>query len=80
MNKLDYEWHYFIGGDCALMPRRQGKEIARIYHREQGVYEAVLCRWNGSKRAEPFPLGIVYSPDEAQEIIHQALQPLWEKA
>ena len=78
MDRADYEWRYFIGGDCALTRRKyQGLDLARIKHVEQGVYEAIILRNRDPNKL--WSLGIYYDSDEAQEVIEQALEPLWEK-
>jgi hypothetical protein len=77
MDKRDYEWHYFIGGDCALIRRKYGGAIARIYQREQGIYEAMILREHNPYKT--VPLGVFNDSNEAQEVIHQVLEPVWEK-
>ena len=77
LDSKDYEWHYFIGGDCALMRRKYGGALARIYQREQGIYEAMILRELDPYK--PIPLGIFNDCNEAQDVIHKALEPLWEK-
>ena len=50
MDRADYEWRYYIGGDCGLKHKKTSKPIGYIFHKEQGVYEAVLVRnvsWDG---------------------------------
>lgn len=77
MNRMDYEWHYFIGGDCALMRRKYGGALARIYQGEQGIFEAMILREHNPYK--PISLGIVNDSNEAQNLIEQALEHLWEK-
>jgi hypothetical protein len=78
MDRADYEWANFIGGDCALRPRKGGRFVARINHIEQGKYEAVVLRWEQWGSAEPWSLGVFDTSEEAEAIIEKALQPLWE--
>ena len=80
MERADYEWHYYIGGNCSLQPRKGGRNVAKIIHVEQGKYEALLLRWEQWSQAEPWSLGIYNDSNEAQAVIEQTLQPLWEKA
>ena len=80
MDLSDYEWHYFIGGNCGLQHRKLPYHIAYIYHLEQGIFEAVLNReknWMAGG-IDPFSLGIFDSPDEAQRIIETTLTNLQE--
>jgi hypothetical protein len=82
MDRADYEWHYYIGGDCKFKHRKLNKPIGYIYHRRQGEYEAVLVRnvsWDGLTE-DVFPLGIFTDSNQAQDVVNKALQPLWEKA
>ena len=76
MDKRDYEWHYFIGGDCSLTRRKYGGTLARIHHIEQGIYEARILREHDPSK--PWIVGMFTDSDKAQEIIHRALEPLWE--
>ena len=80
MDRADYEWAYFVGGNCALRFRKGGRSLARIDHIEQGVYEAFLLRWKQWDSADPWSLGIYDNPEKAIEVIEQALQPLWKNA
>ena len=79
MDRADYEWHYFIGGNCMLRLRKGGRSAAKINHIEQGKYEAVVLRWEQWGSAEPWSLGVFDTPEEAEEVIEKTLQPLWEK-
>lgn len=79
MDRADYEWRYYIGGDCGLKHKKTSKPIGYIFHKEQGVYEAVLVRnvsWDGLIE-DLFPLGIFNDSNKAQDVIHEALQPHW---
>ena len=78
MDRADYEWHYFIGGDCALMRRKYGGALARIYQRKQGIFEAMVLREHDPYK--PISVGVFNDSNEAQEVIHQVLQPIWEKS
>jgi hypothetical protein len=80
LRRSDYEWANFIGGNCALRMRKGGRNAARIDHKEQGKYEALILRWKTWGSIEPWSLGVFDTPEEAEEVIEQALQPLWEKA
>ena len=75
MQKADYQWRYYIGGNCSLS-NRFGGSIAKIDHVEQGVYEAILLR--ESDPYKPWSLGMYDESNKAQEAVHQALEPLWE--
>lgn len=77
MDKRDYEWHYYIGGNCSLTRRKYGGHLATIEHIEQGVYEAVVYR--DQHLGKPISVGVFNDSNEAQEVIHQVLEPLWEK-
>lgn len=78
MDRADYEWHYYIGGNCALNRRKYGGvPLAIIQHVEQGVYEAYILR--GDDLSDPWSVGIVNDSNEAQNLIEQALEHLWEK-
>jgi hypothetical protein len=76
MDRADYEWYYYIGGDMGLKRRKYGGTLAYVHHHIQGQYEAVISR---EETQTPWTLGIFSSPDEAQEAVEQVLQPLWEK-
>ena len=78
MDKADYEWHYFIGGNCSLRRRKYGGSLAIIQHKEQGVYEAQILRDHDAYKL--WSLGVYNDSNEAQEAVEQALQPLWEKS
>lgn len=78
MKRSDYEWAYFIGGNCALRRRGGGRSAARVDHTEQGKYEALVLRWNRWTADEPWSLGVFDTPEAAIEIIEQVIQPLWE--
>ena len=78
MDRADYEWHYYIGGNCALKRRKYGGAIANIVHIEQGVYEASFFRDGDVYKT--WSLGIYQDSNEAQKALEKALQPLWEKA
>ena len=76
MDRADYEWHYYIGGDCGLKHRKLPKRIAYIYHREQGQYEAVLVRntdWHGNI-VDTWSLGIFTDSKQAQDVINTTLE------
>ena len=60
--------------------RKVGRSAARIDHKEQGKYEALILRWEQWGPVEPWSLGVFGTPEEAEEVIEQTLQPLWEKA
>ena len=77
MNRADYEWHYFIGGDCALIRRTYGGALARTYQREQGIFEAMILREHNPYKS--VSLGIFTDSNEAQAVIEKALENLWEK-
>jgi hypothetical protein len=72
----DYEWHYYIGGDCKLKHRKTHKPLAYIKHETQGVYEALVIRnvsWDGLTE-DVFPLGVFNDSNEAQEVINKILE------
>lgn len=79
MKRIDYEWAYFIGGNCALRQRKGGRSPARINHIEQGKYEALILRWEKWGMGEPWSLGIFNTPEEAIEVIEKVLEEVWEK-
>lgn len=81
MERMDYEWHYYIGGNCALQRRKYGGLLATITHTEQGVYEAAINRKNQAyPLAENFiSVGIFNATDEAQNVIETILEDIWEK-
>lgn len=72
MDRLDYEWHYYIGGRCALKRRKYGGVIATIEHIDQGVYEAFILRDHSPYKR--WSLGIFTNSDQAQSIIEQVLK------
>lgn len=77
MNRIDYEWRYYIGGNCSLSRRKYDGTIAKIDHFEQGKYEAILLR--DGDPYKPWSLGIYTDSNKAQEVIEKALEHLWEK-
>ena len=72
----DYEWLYYIGGDCGFRDIKQNHVIARINHIVQGTYEALLVRreddWPRSIKGY-FPLGRFDNPESAQEVIESVV-------
>jgi hypothetical protein len=72
----DYEWHYYIGGDCGLKHRKLPERIAYIYHREQGQYEATLIRNQDlhGNIIDTWSLGIFNDSNKAQAIINEILE------
>ena len=79
MKRSDYEWAYFIGGNCALRQRKGGRSPARIDHIEQGKYEALLIRWKQWGMEEPWSLGVFDTSEEAEATIEKVLEDIWEK-
>lgn len=71
---MDYEWHYYIGGDCSLKRRKYGGVLARIEHVEQGVYEAFINRKNIDEEADYISVGVFNDSNHAQAIINQILE------
>lgn len=69
---MDYEWHYFIGGNCALVRRKYGGSIASIKHIEQGVYEAFILRDHDPYKE--ISVGVFNDSNEAQAVINQILE------
>lgn len=80
MRRSDYEWVNYIGSGCALRARKGGRSAAQINHIEQGKYEALILRWEQWGMADPWSLGVFDSLEEAEEVIENVLQPLWEKS
>lgn len=78
MNRIDYEWRYFIGGDMALDRRKHGDRLAYIRHFVQDRYEALLSRGRFGEK-EPWSIGVYCNPDEAQQAVEKALEDRWEK-
>lgn len=68
----DYEWHYYIGGDCSLKHRKTHKRIAHIFHEEQGMYEARILR--GEDPLRTISVGVFNDSNEAQEVINKILE------
>ena len=70
----NHEWHYYIGGNCALKERNQNKKVvARIEHVEQGVYEAILVRREEKYHnvKDYFPLGTFNNETDAMKSIER---------
>lgn len=78
MDKADYEWRYYIGGDCSLTRRKYGGSLAKVYQREQGIFEAMILREHDPYK--PISVGVFTDSNEAQEAVHNALEPIWEKS
>lgn len=81
MRRSDYEWVNYIGGNCGLRHRKTNTIDARIEHIEQGLYEALIIRREGSMRwlKDPVSLGVFNSPEEAEAVIEKVLEDVWEK-
>ena len=77
MERMDYEWHYYIGGNCALKRRKYGGAIATIDHAKQGAYEAFILRDHDPYKR--LSVGIFNNTDEAQNVIETILGNIWEK-
>lgn len=77
MERMDYQWHYYIGGNCVLKRRKYGGAIAAIDHAEQGVYEAFILRDHDSYKA--ISVGVFNDSNEAQNQIETILGDIWEK-
>jgi hypothetical protein len=71
---LDYEWHYYIGGDCGLKHRKSHSPIAQIFHKEQGMYEAMIVRKVRHETLDLFSVGVFNDSNEAQAVINQILE------
>lgn len=73
---LDYEWHYYIGGDCGLKHRKTHKPLAYIKHEAQGIYEALIIRRvsDDGFDEDVFPVGVFNDSNEAQAVINQILE------
>jgi len=76
MDRADYEWRYYIGGNCSFS-NRFGGTIAKITHVEQGVYEAILLR--DSDPYKPWSLGMYDESNKAEAVIEKVLEEVWEK-
>ena len=72
----DYEWHYFIGGNCSLIRRKYGGAIANIVHVEQGIYEANIFRDGDVNK--PWSLGMFTDSKQAQDVINTTLENIHE--
>jgi len=70
----DYEWHYYIGGNCALKRRKYGQVVAVINHETQGSYEAFILRGDIDELKDPISVGVFTDSNEAQAIINQILE------
>ena len=71
---MDYEWHYYIGGNCALKRKKYGGVLALIEHQSQGVYEAHINRKNFDEEADYISVGVFNDSNHAQAIINQILE------
>lgn len=73
----DYEWHYYIGGSCALKRRKYGGILASIVHEKQGVYESFISRKGAltyPKEEDFISVGVFNDSNEAQAVINQILE------
>lgn len=81
MERMDYEWHYYIGGNCGLRHRKSNQTIAMIYHVVQGTYEALINRKPNEFLHEKnfISVGVFNDSNEAQNQIETILGDIWEK-
>jgi len=68
----NHEWIYYIGGSCGFKNRGTRKVDARIEHRDQDVYEALIVRRNNGEVSGYFPLGIFNNTTDAESVIEKA--------
>lgn len=78
MERMDYEWHYYIGGNCSLRHRKTNEQIAQISHVEQGSYEALVNRKMGQnkslQKSSYISVGVFNDSNEAQNVIETILE------
>jgi hypothetical protein len=81
---LDYEWHYYIGGNCSLKHRKTREQIALIHHVELGIYEALINRKQGQnkslQKSSYISVGIFNDSNEAQAVINQILEEKFDES
>lgn len=72
----DYEWHYYIGGNCSLRHRKSNQTAAMIHHVVQGSFEALISRKQGTypKEEDFISVGVFNDSNEAQEVINKILE------